>query len=92
MKSTEKLTMPKAGCALIGGTMPPTDGAAPGAPGAPGAAPAYRDRKQRLDHHKLLHVLTTFVTKYKFSLCLVRKNVNVCFKLQLMSLRQNVQL
>ncbi len=33
-----KLTMPKAGCALIGGTM--AGGAAPGAPGAPGAAPA----------------------------------------------------
>lgn len=30
-----KLTMPKPGCALIGGTM-----AATGAPGAPGAAPA----------------------------------------------------
>lgn len=35
-----KLTMPKAGCALIGGTMAATGGVAPGAPGAPGAAPA----------------------------------------------------
>ena len=33
-----KLTMPKPGCAAIGGTM--AGGAAPGAPGAPGAAPA----------------------------------------------------
>lgn len=32
--------MPKPGCALIGGTMAPPGGAAPGAPGAPGAAPA----------------------------------------------------
>lgn len=35
-----KLTMPKPGCATIGGTMAATGGAAPGAPGAPGAAPA----------------------------------------------------
>lgn len=32
--------MPKPGCALIGGTMAATGGAAPGTPGPPGAAPA----------------------------------------------------
>lgn len=35
-----KLTMPKPGCAPIGGTMAPPGAAAPGAPGAPGVAPA----------------------------------------------------
>ena len=36
----KELTMPKPGCALIGGTMAPPGGAAPDAPGAPGVAPA----------------------------------------------------
>ena len=39
-KKQIKLTMPKLGCALIGGTIVGAVGAAPGAPGAPGAAPA----------------------------------------------------
>lgn len=39
IQSVVVLTMPKPGCALIGGTMAPGGGAAPGAPGAPEVAP-----------------------------------------------------
>lgn len=44
-----KLTMPKPGCALIGGTME-----APGAPGPPGAVPPYSDRTKRVHQQNCL--------------------------------------